>query len=213
MVMFDMGGEYHCYGADISRSWPVSGKFNERQREIYTAVFEAQNAVFRAAKPGVSWPAMHRLSEEVLITHLKNYGYLQGEVSEMMEAFIGNLFMPHGLGHLLGIDTHDVGGYPDGLKRSEEPGLRSLRLGTNLAAGMIVTVEPGCYFVPYVLETAFKNPDQVKFLNVDKIRSMYDFGGVRIEDDVLIWADGIENLSSGAPRTIEEIESWLAGSA
>eukprot|EP01127_Copromyxa_protea_P001640 TRINITY_DN1159_c0_g1_i2.p1 TRINITY_DN1159_c0_g1~~TRINITY_DN1159_c0_g1_i2.p1 ORF type:complete len:289 (+),score=77.16 TRINITY_DN1159_c0_g1_i2:629-1495(+) len=210
IVMFDMGGEYHCYGADISRSWPVDGKFSQAQCEVYTAVFDAQEAVMKAMKPGVSWPAMHRLADRVICETLKKFGYLQGDVDEMMKVFIGSLFMPHGLGHLLGLDTHDVGGYPEGYERSEEPGLRSLRLGTELKENMILTVEPGCYFIPFVLESAFKNPEQAPFLNEEKLRSMFNFGGVRIEDDVLVTADGIENLSSAAPRTIEDIEAWLA---
>jgi len=212
IMMFDMGGEYHCYGADISRSWPVDGTFSEEQRQIYETVLAAQDAVMERMKPGVSWPEMHRLADRTICTHLKEHGFLKGDVDEMMKHFIGSLFMPHGLGHLMGIDTHDCGGYNGGLKRSTEPGLRKLRLGRPLEEGMIVTVEPGVYFIKALLEAAFVNPDQAQFLNVEKITKFLDFGGVRIEDDVIVTKDGIENMSSGSPRTVKDIEAFLAHS-
>jgi len=210
-MMFDMGGEYHCYGADISRSFPISGKFTETQKEIYQTVLAAQQTVMKNMKAGVLWPEMHRLADRVICAELLKHGYLQGDVEEMMKSFIGSLFMPHGLGHLLGIDTHDVGGYPaDGsITRSTEPGLRSLRLGKRLEENMVVTVEPGVYFIPAVLEEAI-NSDKKKFLNVEKIRSMYGFGGVRIEDDVVVLQNGIENLSRFSPTSVEEIEALMA---
>jgi len=212
IMMFDMGGEYHCYGADISRSFPVSGKFSDTQKEIYSTVLAAQQAVMDAMKPGVSWPTMHRLADRVICEKLKEHGYLKGDVDEMMKVFIGSLFMPHGLGHLLGIDTHDVGGYPaDGsIVKSTEPGLKSLRTGKKLEENMVITVEPGVYFIEPVLEGALKNEQQSKFLVSEKIRSMYGFGGIRIEDDVLVLKDGMENLSRHSPRSIAEIESLIA---
>eukprot|EP01126_Amoeba_proteus_P065736 TRINITY_DN93_c0_g2_i1.p1 TRINITY_DN93_c0_g2~~TRINITY_DN93_c0_g2_i1.p1 ORF type:complete len:278 (+),score=73.78 TRINITY_DN93_c0_g2_i1:790-1623(+) len=211
MCLLDMGGEYHHYTADITRSWPVDGKFTETQREIYTTVYEAQEAVMRSMRPGVSWPEMHRLADRVICENLKKFGYLNGDVDEMMKEFVGSLFMPHGLGHLLGLTTHDVGGYLDGIQRSTEPGLKSLRCGRTLLEGMVITVEPGVYFNRSVLEPAFSRPNQAQFMNVEKIKKMFAFGGVRIEDDVLVTATGIENLSAGVPRSIDEIEAWIAG--
>jgi len=113
MLMFDMGGEYHCYTADISRSWPIDGKFTEDQRQIYQTVLDAQQAVMDSMKPGVCWREMHRLADRVICTRLKEFGFLIGDVGEMMDNFIPSLFFPHGLGHLLGLDCHDVGGYID----------------------------------------------------------------------------------------------------
>jgi len=210
IMMLDMGGEYHCYGADISRSWPIDGTFTESQTQIYETVLAAQEAVMSVMKAGVSWPDMHRLADRTICTHLKQHGFLKGDVDEMMKHFIGSLFMPHGLGHLLGIDTHDCGGYNKGCKRVDEPGLRKLRLGRVLEENMVVTVEPGVYFIRTLLEGAFNNPDQVQFLNVEKLTQFLDFGGVRIEDDVIVLKDGIENMSSGVPRTVKEIEALLA---
>jgi len=210
ILMFDMGGEYDCYGADISRSFPVSGKFSPAQREVYSVVLAAQDAVLAAMKPGVSWPAMHRLADRTICQKLKEYGFLRGDVDEMMKVFVGSLFMPHGLGHLLGIDTHDVGGYPNGMQRTQEPGLKSLRCGRALEEGMIITVEPGCYFISSVLEKAFEDEKYKPFLVKDKLQRFLGFGGIRIEDDVLVTKDGIENLSRWAPRTIAEIEALMA---
>jgi len=210
--MFDMGAEYACYGADISRSFPVNGRFTQSQREVYSTVLAAQNAVLKSMKPGVSWPEMHRLAERVICEKLREFGFLKGDVEAMMKVFVGNLFMPHGLGHLLGIDTHDVGGYPHGMKRSSEPGLKSLRCGRLLEEGMIITVEPGCYFIRHVLERALNDPKHSPFLVHDNIEKLLDFGGVRIEDDVLITKDGIENLTASAPREIAEIEALMSES-
>jgi len=210
ILMFDMGGEYNCYGADISRSFPVSGKFSPQQRTIYGAVLAAQDAVLNAMKPGVSWPSMHRLADRVICEKLKESGLLQGDVNEMMKAFVGSLFMPHGLGHLLGLDTHDVGGYPDGMTRTQEPGLKSLRLGRKLEEGMVLTVEPGCYFIPSVLQKAFSDAQYQPFLVKSEIEKYFDFGGIRIEDDVIVLKDGVENMTRFAPRSIDEIEALMA---
>jgi len=210
ILMFDMGGEYHCYGADISRSYPVNGKFTESQKEIYLSVFAAQQAVMDTMKPGIVWADMHRLANRVICEQLKKYNFLQGNVDEMIANHIGSLFMPHGLGHLLGIDTHDVGGYPIGTTRLTEPGLKSLRFVGPLKENMVITVEPGIYFIRSVLEPAFTNPAINKFLNIEKLSQFLDFGGIRIEDDVIVLHDGIENMSAACPRTIEAIEQLMA---
>jgi len=122
---------------------------------------------------------------------------------------VGALFMPHGLGHFLGIDTHDVGGYPAGILRSSLPGLKSLRTGRVLQEGMVLTVEPGLYFIKEVLEEALANPDKAKYIQADEVRRFFDFGGVRLEDDVVVTASGVENLTR-VPRTVEEIEAVMA---
>ncbi|KAK2155994.1 hypothetical protein LSH36_224g03011 [Paralvinella palmiformis] len=111
--LFDMGAEYNCYASDITCSFPASGKFTEDQKTIYNAVLHANRAVLAASKPGVPWPEMHRLSERVLLEELKTGGLLQGDINDMMKVHLGAVFMPHGLGHLMGIDVHDVGGFPE----------------------------------------------------------------------------------------------------
>jgi len=210
ILSFDMGGEYHCYAADITRAYPVNGKFTADQRLVYETVLAAQDAVLNAMKPGVSWPEMHRLANRVICERFKSHGLLKGDVDDMMNHHIGALFFPHGLGHLLGIDTHDVGGYPKGTERFKEPGFRSLRTVRKLEPGMVITVEPGIYFIKHLLEDAAKHPEQSKFLNMEVLERFKTFGGIRIEDDVIITETGIENMTT-APRTVEEIEAWMAG--
>lgn len=129
-----------------------------------------------------------------------------------MKANIGAVFMPHGLGHLIGIDTHDVGGYPkNGRARDTRPGHSSLRCGRDLADGMAITVEPGIYFIDHLLNQALANPDVAKFF-VEKVLARFrGFGGVRLEDDVVVTRDGVRNLSNCA-RTVEDVERVMNGS-
>eukprot|EP00124_Ichthyophonus_hoferi_P005878 Ihof_evm1s1015 gene=Ihof_evmTU1s1015 len=181
MCLFDMGCEYHGYASDITCSFPANGKFNPQQKIVYNAVLKANKAVMSTLKEGVLWPDMHRLAERVLLEELKASGLLKGDVDKMMEAFLGNLFMPHGLGHLMGLDVHDVGGYPHDVTRSCEPGLKSLRCGRMLKAGMVITIEPGCYFIRPLLLPALEDPIKSQFLVKEKILEYMDFGGVRIE--------------------------------
>jgi len=211
MCLFDMGAEYHCYGADITCSFPVNGKFSDRQRHVYTAVYNAQLAVFSELKAGVSWKDMHLAAEKAILTVLTETGYLQGNVDDMLRDRLPAVFMPHGLGHFLGLDTHDVGGYLEMFPpRPSEPGLCKLRTAAILKEGMYLTVEPGVYFIPVLLEPAFADPVLGKYLVEEKIRSMFDFGGVRLEDDVFITASGFENFTR-VPRKIEDVEAVMAG--
>eukprot|EP01098_Paradermamoeba_levis_P002332 TRINITY_DN12739_c0_g1_i1.p1 TRINITY_DN12739_c0_g1~~TRINITY_DN12739_c0_g1_i1.p1 ORF type:complete len:151 (-),score=63.50 TRINITY_DN12739_c0_g1_i1:120-530(-) len=131
-------------------------------------------------------------------------------MEEMMAVRLGATFMPHGLGHFMGCDTHDVGGYPEGVTRSTEAGLKSLRTARVLKEGMVLTVEPGLYFIDILLDEALANPAKNKFLVAEKLNEFRKFGGVRLEDDVVVTADGIENLSSGCPRTVAEIETIMS---
>jgi len=209
-IMFDMGGEYHCYCADISRSFPANGKFSPVQREIYLSVLAAQQAVLNILKSGVNWPDMHRLAYTVICEKLKEYSFLQGDVQEMLENDVPSLFMPHGLGHFLGLETHDVGGYPEGVQRIPKPGFRNLRANRILKPNTVITVEPGIYFIPHLLLPALENPTLNRFLNAEKIRQNLNFGGMRIEDDVVVLENGCEVLSSACPRSIEEIEELMA---
>jgi Xaa-Pro dipeptidase len=208
MVLLDMGAEYYCYASDITRSYPVNGKFTQDQKEVYESVLAAQEAVMKAMKPGVSWPDMHRLATRVICEELKKHGFLQGDVDEMMKNYVGAIFMPHGLGHFLGLDTHDVGGYPDGVERSKEPGLKSLRTGRVLQEGMVLTVEPGIYFVPALIKSALDDPVKSRFLVKEKLDKFKNFGGVRLEDDVIVTKDGIENMTL-IPRGVKEIEEIM----
>ena len=209
MCLFDMGANYCGYAADITCSFPANGKFSEDQKFIYNAVLDARNAVLKEAREGVSWVDLHKLSARVLLQRLKDGDMLRGDVDEMLSAGLSGIFQPHGMGHLIGLDVHDVGGYLDGQpKRPVEPWLNKLRFARVLKSGMYVTVEPGCYFVECLMDRALADPNLNKFINVDVYQRFRTFGGVRIEDDVLIKSDCNEVFSM-VPRTIDEIEAVM----
>ncbi|KAI6176372.1 Peptidase M24B and Peptidase M24 domain containing protein [Aphelenchoides bicaudatus] len=179
MCLFDMGPEYNCYSSDVTCSFPANGKFTDKQKVIYNAVLDARNA------PGVRWTEMHLLAERVILTHLRDAKIVTGDVEEMLKARVGAIFMPHGLGHFMGLDVHDCGGYlGDALERSTLPGLKSLRTTRTLQERMVITIEPGCYFVDTLLDKALVDPKLSKYLNDDVLKTYRGFGGVRIEDDV-----------------------------
>nr|AKF43194.1 metallopeptidase M24 family protein [Francoa sonchifolia] len=210
MALLDMGAEYHFYGSDITCSFPVNGKFTSNQRLIYNAVLEAHNVVISAMKPGVSWLDMHKLAEKTILESLKKGCIVVGDVDDMMAERIGAVFMPHGLGHLLGIDTHDPGGYSKGMDRPKEPGLKSLRTIRQLQDGMVITVEPGCYFIDALLFPAMESSKTSKFFNQEVIGQFKNFGGVRIESDVHVTANGCKNMTN-VPRETWEIEAVMSG--
>uniref|UniRef100_A0AC34QP62 Aminopeptidase P N-terminal domain-containing protein n=1 Tax=Panagrolaimus sp. JU765 TaxID=591449 RepID=A0AC34QP62_9BILA len=211
MCLFDMGPEYNCYASDVTCSFPCNGKFTEKQKVVYNAVLAASRAVSENARPGVRWTDMHLLAERKILEHLKEAGIVVGDVDEMLKKRMGAIFMPHGLGHLIGLDVHDQGGYlGDAIPRIKEPGLKSLRTTRTLKERMAITIEPGCYFIDTLLDQAL-NDDKLKgFLNKDVLETYRGIGGVRIEDDVVIWKDRVENLSADLPRTVEEIEAFMA---
>jgi len=210
IMLFDMGAEYSCYASDVTCSFPANGKFTEDQKIIYESVLAAQQAVLQQMKPGVKWPDMHRLANRVICEELKRHGLLKGSVDDMQKHHIGALFMPHGLGHFMGLDTHDVGGYNLGHERIQEPGLSKLRTVRELQEGMVITVEPGIYFITSLLLPAFADPEKSQFLNEERIRQFLHFGGVRLEDDVVVTATGIDNLTV-CPRTVAQVEACMAG--
>ncbi|CAM6085038.1 unnamed protein product [Calypogeia fissa] len=210
MALLDMGAEYQFFGSDITCSFPINGRFTDDQRVVYGAVLSAQKAVIAKMKPGVSWVEMHKLAEEKILETLKEAGFLNGDVGEMMEKRLGAIFMPHGLGHFMGLDTHDPSGYPKGTERINEPGLRSLRTVRTLEEGMVITVEPGCYFIDPLLLPAIEDPAISKFFVTEAIQRLRTFGGVRLEDDVVVTADGCENLTK-CPREIADVEAVMAG--
>jgi len=212
MCLFDFGAEYYCFCSDITCSWPISGKFTEKQKIIYNAVLRANRAVFSALKPGVSYRDMHLLANRVSLEDLTAAGILTGSVDEMMAVNLyGRLFQPHGLGHFIGNDVHDVGGYLAGHpERDTQPGLRSLRTARTIQAGMVLTIEPGCYFIDFLIDRALADPELNRFVVAERLNEYRGSGGVRIEDDVIVHEAGAE-LMSIVPRTVEDIESWMSG--
>ncbi|KAK0132148.1 Xaa-Pro dipeptidase [Merluccius polli] len=210
-ILFDMGGEYYCYASDITCSFPANGKFSKDQRDIYEAVLKASRAVLAATKPGVKWADMHLLADRVHLEELLKLGIVKGAVEDMMKVRLGAIFMPHGLGHLLGCDVHDVGGFPEGVERNTEAGLKSLRMGRPVQERMVLTVEPGIYFINHLLDQALADPAQSCFLDSQVLERFRGFGGVRIEDDIAVTSDGVELLTC-VPRGVDEIEAFMADS-
>eukprot|EP00933_Yihiella_yeosuensis_P077813 TRINITY_DN8870_c1_g1_i4.p1 TRINITY_DN8870_c1_g1~~TRINITY_DN8870_c1_g1_i4.p1 ORF type:complete len:305 (+),score=54.18 TRINITY_DN8870_c1_g1_i4:66-980(+) len=211
--LHDMGAEYHGYSADITCTFPVSGRFTELQRVVYNAVWDCVIEVEKSLKPGVVYKDMHRLAQRTMLDRMTTAGLFKGNVDEMMKAQLSFHFMPHGLGHQLGLDVHDVGGYEPGKFRKDDPLIKeNLRCGRTLKENMVITVEPGFYFIDYLIEEALADPIKAAFINKDRLHEFWrDVGGVRIEDDVVITSDGCRVLSC-VPRTVEEVEAVIAGS-
>lgn len=155
----------------------------------------------------------HRAAEIQILTHLVALGLLQGDVQEIADAGMGAVFFPHGLGHLIGCDTHDVGGYmEDTPVRASRAGLKNLRTSRVLQENMVLTNEPGCYFIDYILDSALADPARAKYINNDVLQRFRGFGGVRLEDVFVVTQDGVKNLTT-CPRTVAEVESVMAGGA
>lgn len=210
ICMFDMGGEYYCYASDITCSYPVNGRFTPDQKIVYEAVLAASRSVLDSIKPGSDWVELHRLAERRIFEHFVKAGILKGDVEQMLKARLGAVFMPHGLGHMLGCDVHDVGGYsPDAPERPSLPGLRNLRTARKLEPNMVITVEPGCYFIDSLLDKAIVSPELSQFIVRDQLNRFRGFGGLRIEDNIVVTETGHEMLTD-VPRTVQEIESWMS---
>ena len=210
LFLLDAGFECNGYATDYTRTFPANGTFTETQAGIYQAVLNANKAVIEATKPGAKMEDLHLMAARIMMEGLLKMDILRGDIDEIMDKNIFALFFPHGLGHFLGLDTHDVGGYPKGVDRIDRPGIKFLRARRELQPGMVITLEPGIYFVPAVLEPAMKDEEQSKFLNVEKVKSLLNFGGVRIEDDVLVTEDGHENFTNTV-KEIKDVEALMAG--
>ncbi len=208
LFLIDAGYEYNGYSSDFTRTYPADGTYSDLQAGMYQSVLNAQKEVLKQTKPGVKMEELHLLSARVILEGLKELDLVYGEVDELMDQDIFALFYPHGLGHFLGLDTHDVGGYPKGVERIDRPGLKYLRVRRTLEPNMVLTIEPGCYIIPALLEPAFKDEEKASYLNESKLREMFDFGGVRIEDNVIITDDSYENMTD-VPKEIDEIEKLM----
>ncbi|KAJ3337019.1 hypothetical protein HDU93_001738 [Gonapodya sp. JEL0774] len=213
LVLVDAGCEYFCYASDITRTWPVGGKFLDEWKDIYEIVLEANKTVISTMKPGTAWEDMHLLADRVIAKGLLRLGILKGDLEEILEKRVQAVFFPHGLGHLMGLDVHDPAGYPPGTPRIPLPGLRYLRLRRPLAPGMVVTVEPGIYFVDGLIDPALQDPALAKYFDpVVLSRYRAKVGGVRIEDDIAVTENGVEDLTGPyVGKEIKEIESYMQG--
>jgi Xaa-Pro dipeptidase len=199
LFLADMGIRFCNYCSDVTCTFPVNGKFTKKQADIYNLVLKSNRITMDMIKPGLAYIDMDNKSKLVILEGLQELGLIPKNfsVDELFAAKIQNLFMPHGLGHFVGIEVHDIGR------------LISFKSMVVLEKGNVITVEPGIYFVEFAFENAFKDPEKAKFLNADLIRTYYNFGGVRIEDDVIVSDTGFINMTAAVPRTVEEIENWM----
>lgn len=213
LILVDMGVRIGGYCSDVTSTVPINGVFTDDQKFIYNTVYNANQAVINALKPGVNWLDMHLLAERVILKGLIDFNLLRAgyDIEDMISDRVAYYFMPHGLGHLIGLEVHDVGGYLSFTPpRSERKGLSSLRTARFIEEGNVITVEPGIYFIPYLLEQALSDDNLKKYFNEGKVRDFFNFGGVRIEDNVLVTAGGCINLTKDLPRKPEDIEKLMA---
>lgn len=214
LLLIDAGLETELgYAADLTRTAPVSGRFAPVQRDLYAVVLAALDAVVDAMRPGANWRALHDLAARVLARGLVDLGLLHGDPEEAVAAGAHALFFPHGIGHPLGLDVHDLHdlgdavAYPPEAPRSTAFGTRALRFGRDLRASMVMTVEPGLYLIPALLARWRAEGRHRAFVNYDRAEALLPFGGIRIEDDVLVTETGARRLGAPLPRAPEEVEA------
>ena len=218
MLLIDAGAESNShYASDFTRTYPCSGKFTQKQKDIYDIVESANELAFSLAKPGVTYRQVHLAVARHILEGLSGLKLVRGDVDEMVAAGIAGLFMPHGLGHNMGLDVHDMEdlgedyvGYDEDQKRASQPGLGSLRMARRLQPGHVVTDEPGIYFIPALIRKWKMEGTGRDFVNYSALESYHDFGGIRLEDDVLITSDGARRPGSRRlPIKSSEIEEIM----
>jgi Xaa-Pro aminopeptidase len=202
------------YASDVSRTVPIGGKFSPRQKEIYSIVLNAQEKAIAAAAPGIEWREVHRLACVALTEGLKELGLVKGDPQEAVAAGAHTLFFPCGVGHMLGLDVHDMEplgedyvGYTDTIRRNPEFGWRSLRLAKAIEPGFVVTVEPGIYFMPQLIDRWKAERRCERFIEYGKLEAWRHFGGLRVEDDVLVTENGCRVLGPPIPKSIDDVEA------
>ena len=216
LMVIDAGAENNMhYASDYTRTYPTSGKFTPKQKEIYQIVCDCNELAFSLTKPGVAYRDVHLATARLMLENLKALDIVRGDVDVMVEAGIAGLFQPHGLGHNMGMDVHDMEdlgedlvGYDPDQKRSKQLGLGSLRMARRLVPGHVITDEPGIYFIPALISKWKAEKTDKGFVNYGKLEKEYlDFGGIRLEDDVLVTADGARRLGPGRlPIRPEDVE-------
>ena len=218
MMLTDAGSETSMhYASDFTRTVPVGGKFSQRQKDVYNAVLAANNHATSLIKAGVTYQSIHMEACKVLTTHLKDLGLMKGNVDDAVRAGAHAMFMPHGLGHQMGLDVHDMEdlgqiyvGYDEVTRPIDQFGTAYLRLGKELREGFVLTNEPGCYFVPALIDKWRAEKINTDFINFDAVEKFKDFGGIRLEDDILVTKDGHRLMGDQRiPITVEEIEDTM----
>lgn len=215
MVLGDFGAEApSSYASDITRTFPVDKHFTQQQKDIYNIVLKAEMDAIEALKPGVPFKDIHLLAARIIADGLQQLGLMKGDVDEAVQAGAHALFFPHGLGHMIGLDVHDMEGlgenyvgYDETVERSTQFGLKSLRLAKKLEPGFVLTVEPGIYFIPELIDQWQSEKRHEAFINYDTLNKFRNFSGIRIEDNVLITESGYKVLGPPIAKSVEEVEA------
>jgi len=219
LLLIDSGAESESgYASDITRTVPVGGRFDSRQKAVYETVLDMQLNAISMIRPGSSYRSVHLKASEVLVERLKDLGLMNGSSGDAVAAGAHALFFPHGLGHMMGLDVHDMEdlgetyvGYDDKSKRSQQFGLAYLRLAKKLEPGYVLTVEPGIYFIPALIDQWRAEKKHAEFINYAEVEKFRGFGGMRIEDDILVTARGGRVLGPPIAKEIAAVEAAVRG--
>jgi Xaa-Pro aminopeptidase len=217
LIVTDAGAEtMNHYAGDITRTIPVDGKFSQRQKEIYEIVLEAEVSSIDKIRPDTPYRDIHWDAARIIALGLKDLGLMKGDVDEAVNAGAHAMFFPHGLGHMMGLDVHDMEGlgenlvgYSEEIQRSDQFGTAYLRLGKKLESGYVITVEPGIYFIPALIDKWRMEGKFTAFINYERVESFKDFGGIRIEDDILVTEIGSRVLGKPIPKTVKDVEDMM----
>ncbi|MCR5313751.1 MAG: aminopeptidase P N-terminal domain-containing protein [Bacteroidaceae bacterium] len=219
LMLCDAGAEnMEQYCSDNTRVTPISGKFTQKQREIYSIVEACHDLVLEKAKPGLKWKDMHLDVCRMMTDRLKELGLMKGDTEEAVQQGAHAMFMPHGLGHMMGMDVHDMEGlgqnyvgFDDEVQPSTQFGLNCLRCGRRLQPGFVMTDEPGIYFIPHLIDLWKGQGLHKEFINYDAVEKYKDFGGIRLEDDILITETGNRMLGKDViPYHIDDVENFIS---
>jgi len=218
LMIVDAGAESNGhYASDFTRTIPVGGKFSQKQLDIYNIVLKANNTATSLIKPGETYLSIHLKVAEVIASGLKDLGLMKGDVNEAVANGAHALFLPHGLGHMMGLDVHDMEnygqiyvGYDKEIRPVDQFGTAYLRLGRRLQEGFVLTNEPGIYFIPALIEKWYNEKINHAFINFDQAKKYLDFGGIRLEDDILVTATGSRILGNRIPINPEDVEALQA---
>jgi len=214
MLLCDIGAESTMgYAGDITRTYPVSPSFSKQQAEIYDLVLKAEVDSIKAVKPGVSYRDIHLGAAKIITEGLQQLGLMKGDADEAVAAGAHALFFPHGLGHMIGLDVHDMEGlgennvgYTESIKRSEQFGTAYLRMARTLEPGFVITVEPGIYFIPELIDQWQSEEKHAEFIDYNKVQTYRNFTGIRIEDNILVTEKGNRILGPAIPKTRSDVE-------
>jgi len=210
LVLMDAGAEYDGYASDVTRTFPAGRAFSGAQRDLYQLVLDVQQSAIATAKPGVEYKDLHLAACTRIAAGLRDLGLLKGSPAGLVERDAHALFFPHGLGHMLGLSTHDAGGCLAGRTPSDRFGLKWLRADLPLEPGYVVTVEPGIYFIKALIDDPARREQFADCVDWPKVDALREFGGIRIEDDVLVTDTGSRVLTAAIPKSIAEIEALRA---